>query len=183
MWGVLAGVIVFAALAVLLGYRHVEVERARTCVQDVKLIGAALLVYAADHDSRLPPVTVYPEGIVSYPIPVYFPTRGQRPLPREAFICPSDPQRAMPGYAYNPIWAGQSLSDIPAPATNVLLYEASDGQLVFRHRWEAWGGPGERTNVTYCDGHVQSLSPRFFDTRDVQNKTGSPIERWPIPAP
>ncbi|MBU0609545.1 MAG: hypothetical protein KKI08_16790 [Armatimonadetes bacterium] len=169
IWGLLAGAVVFAAFAIPLHRQQMEREKARICVQNVKLIGMALLTYASDHENRLPPAGAYPAVVANYPLMMGYPERTPHPLSRQTLVCPADPQQAMPGYAYNRLWAGAELATIPAPSVNVLLYEATGGQLVFRHR-------GESTNVTYCDGHVHAMWPHCFDMRDVNYRTGPRVQ-------
>jgi len=155
-WAVVVAMVLFALWAIPLQQRQQDIGRTQVCVAHVQLLGMAVLQYVADHDGIMPPVSAFPEGLLGTP-----------PLTRANLVCPADPQRVMPGYAYCPVWAGVKHDSIDAPSCAVMTYEASGGQLAYRHRLGYRGELGPWVSVGYCDGRVEQGAPATFSQRNI----------------
>jgi len=160
---IVALMVLFALWAIPHQRRQTDIKRTQACVTNVKLIGIAILQYVADHDDTMPIMSAYPEALLRYP-----------PLTRANLACPADPEQAMPGYAYCRVWAGVKHGTTDSPSCAVMLYEASGGQLAYRHRLGyrgetkgRWGEPGPFIAVGYADGREEQGTTGSFTMQNV----------------
>jgi hypothetical protein len=109
-------------------------DKATTCLSNVRQLNTALLSYCQDYDERYPPdVAPWPDQIYPY-------CRN-----RSIFSCPS--ASVVPSYDMNHAVRGAKLGHVQAPAEAIALFETDDGStLVARH-------DGELT-IGYIDGHA-----------------------------
>ncbi|MEI6502909.1 MAG: hypothetical protein WCP21_18005 [Armatimonadota bacterium] len=143
--------------------RHQAKGQWRACLTNVKLLSLTMQVYADDADGRLPIPSAYPNALLPYES--YLTVRN--------FLCPSDRNHAVPGYAFVPRWAGVKRDDMEKPSCAVMLYDADGVLPSYRHWAEEWpeasadGGPTIGLVVGYCDGHVMGNSARQFTQRNI----------------
>lgn len=167
----LIGLALVAAFAVPTRLRQVDRQRSATCFSNVKLIGMAMLAYAADYDERLPVATAYPAAVMDQPVRLRAEMEGLH-LDRRLWICPADARHETPGYAYCRAWAGAKLDDIVTRSESVLLYDASGGQPAYRHAHEAGGNRGPSLTVAYCDGRAEQDTAAFFTVENARTGRG-----------
>lgn len=106
------------------------------CLSNVKQIVTGFLMFANDHDDKLPTAAASSQQAVA-------------PYLRNADLWKC-PQTNRPAYAMNDKLAGHSLASIKLPAQTVMVYEGSNGKLDFRHDGAA--------AVGFCDGHAKMIS-------------------------
>jgi prepilin-type processing-associated H-X9-DG protein len=127
--------------------------QAINCMNNVKQLNLALIMYASDHGDRLPPADQWCDLIRPY-------TGGSTAM----FHCPAQP----PGrcsYALNASLAGDQLPG-QVRTTLVLLYGSAEG-------WNQSGNPadalphehGKAFTVGFADGHVEIMRPQSFHSR------------------
>jgi len=160
----LAGIIVSAVLLlvgllssamVLPALSSAKAKATRTrCVNNVRQLSVALMMYAADHNDQFPAGTNWCDALMPY-------------LSRDtkAFICLQGPAGQRCHYALNAQLAGRATQDLQVPAKTVLIFECEGG-------WNVSGGlellPATPRHanvhvVGFADGHVESLSPNRLD--------------------
>lgn len=118
------------------------------CMNNVKQINLALIMYANDHKDTLPPANQWCDLIKPY-------TGGSTTM----MHCPAEP----PGrctYALNSSLSNKKTTELPqSPATTVLVFSSADG-------WNTAGGPGSVVShnhdnrfviVGFADGHTESV--------------------------
>jgi len=110
-------------------------HRMSSCFSNLKQIGLACLQHAQDHEQRLPPAEQsWTAALEAYLHRV------------DVFHCSEDAQPV--SYAINPYLRGRKLSELPAPAADVILVYESDGiGLVARHN--------DGYHIAFADGHVK----------------------------
>lgn len=108
-----------------------------TCLSHLKVTGMAAVMYAQDHDHRLPPVHHWHERIAPW---------GYQ---GELQGCPEAPSAPYGGYAMRPMLTSEDLRDIAEPAEEVLFFDGRDAEVEERHE----GG----ANYCFADGHAQWL--------------------------
>jgi len=115
------------------------------CMNHVKQINIALIMYANDNNDRFPPAEKWCDLLRPY-------TGGSTLM----FQCPVEPGGRC-AFSYNASLANQKLSDIHLPMRTVLVFSSANG-------WNLSGGPemarahkhGARTvTVGFADGHVE----------------------------
>ena len=125
-------------------------ERAQTinCVNNVKQLCLAAIIYANEHNDQLPPATNWCETMQ--------PNVGSA----RVFQCPAGNQGGRSHYAFNAKLAGVQLNKITNPATTVLFFETDGG-------WNLSGGPElmlkssrhrQMFVIGFADGHVESVT-------------------------
>lgn len=109
-----------------------------TCLSNIKHLGSGLLIYATDHDDRLPLVSNW--HIAATPYWEKDPSIRKCPQAEEPFT-----------YAMNQAMSGLSLKKMADREQRVLLYESTSptGSFVKRHR--------ERGSVFFADGHAKLI--------------------------
>jgi prepilin-type processing-associated H-X9-DG protein len=118
------------------------------CMNNIKQINLALVMYATDHKDTLPPTNQWCDLIKPY-------IGGSSTM----MHCPAEP----PGrcsYALNANIANKKLSELrPSPAVTILVFSAADG-------WNTSGGPSavvshhhddRFVNIGFADGHTESV--------------------------
>jgi prepilin-type processing-associated H-X9-DG protein len=115
------------------------------CMNNVKQLCLAAIIYANDHNDQLPPATTWCDALQ--------PSVG---MP-QVYQCPAAPG-ARSGYGFNSKLSSKKLAEVN-PLT-VMFFEAAGG-------WNQTGGPealrkppphGGNCNVGFVDGHVESVS-------------------------
>ncbi len=132
----LAALAVFAAILFPVFARAKEKAQATVCLSNVKQLGIAVLMYAADHEDTLPEADSWKDAITEY--------AGDN---EALFVCPVTGQR----YIFNEVLSAVALKDMDNPAETPMLWEpALDAEgLVGPH--------GGQFNVGYADGHAQMV--------------------------
>lgn len=156
VWLVVGVVILALVVPALIGFSIMmpTFTRARgkaqqtACLSNIKQLGLACLMYAADYDEVFP-TAVDPQGFHDQ----IFPYLRNESL----FKCPSAPDEQ--GYAFNPKLAGANIEDLRRPAEMPMLWDAGaqpggvapvPGTTTGRHN----GGD----NVAFADGHAKWLT-------------------------
>jgi prepilin-type processing-associated H-X9-DG protein len=115
------------------------------CLSNLKQIGLGILMYAQDHDEKLPSADKWTDEIMPY-------------IKNEAILkCPSAPDLAC-AYALNKKIAGKSLGEIANPATTVLVFESTKGARNFSDAMATLDPKGRHNggnNFVYTDGHAK----------------------------
>ena len=106
-----------------------------TCVDNMRVLGAALEMYSQDWDDHLPPSAVWASVISN--AKYLRPAKGQDPL-----HCPAASSRY--GYAMNEAAGGIAQSSIPAPSELVLLYETDSSAM------NAFGGQHDVARIRHA---------------------------------
>jgi prepilin-type processing-associated H-X9-DG protein len=124
-------------------------EKARTqvCQSNLKQLAMGALMFAQDHNEKLPAAGNWCDNLSSY---------TKNPL---IFRCPTVGGSSQCHYALNARLSQRSLATIRSPSTTVLFFEAEGGwnvsgsaqDAVFRH---AGGG-----NIAFADGSVRWMRP------------------------
>jgi prepilin-type processing-associated H-X9-DG protein len=140
----LVGVMVLAAILFPVFAQAREAARKAGCMSDAKQLSTAMLMYAQDHDERLPPAASWQTGLGIY-------LRSSA-----GTSCPSRPGVIGP-YAFNSKHALRSLAKIPSPAAAPQLFESSAGMLNASDPLTSFTTPHIRAGiVSYADGHVKA---------------------------
>jgi prepilin-type processing-associated H-X9-DG protein len=124
-----------------------EAARKATCLSNLKQLALAMLMFATDHQERLPNA----EGWMS----------SLEPYLREGAMksllhCPSDKEHEY-SYALNSGAAGRPLGEFDDPGNTVLLFESNSGRLNAADPVASLCDPprhGNGNNFAYVDGHV-----------------------------
>ncbi len=119
--------------------------RKATCISNEKQIALAMIMFAGEHDGRLPDASRWTEEIMPY-------AKNERIL-----HCPEDTSKAGSSYGMNAALSGKKLDEIPNPSETVLLFETAHPGP------SPSGGPGSvvaprhpgGNNFAYADGHVK----------------------------
>lgn len=116
-----------------------QAARRSACLSNVKQIGLGVLMYAADHDDRLPrDPSRWKAAIMPY-------------VKDEAiFHCPDDPSGNV-SYFFDARLAGRSQVDVTSVAETALIVEGTAGKPAFRHRGTC--------NIAFLDGHAKACTP------------------------
>ncbi len=132
----LAALAIFAAILFPVFGRAKEKAQATACLSQVKQLGLALMMYAADHEETLPEADSWEDAIAEY--------AGDN---EALFTCPTTGQR----YIFNEALSGVDLKDLDNPQETPMLWEpALDAEgLVGPH--------GGQFNVGYADGHAKMV--------------------------
>jgi prepilin-type processing-associated H-X9-DG protein len=156
--------------------------RTTTCKSNLKQLSAALLLYAADHDDRLP-ARAWTDAIQSY-IPPRVGDRSDPTLGRR-LRCPSDIVGSpAPSYAVNSSTCGRKA--VNSPASVVLLFEsnlhrrnaAGGRETVARPARHPLAGSPDGNVYAFLDGHVKWLreAPDFAYPPDSGRAGNRPRE-------
>ena len=159
--GLATGGIVLSVIAMLLGLLAIPAalllpalakakQKAQTinCVNKVKQVELAVLLYSSDHKDVLPSARTWCDDITQY---VGSP---------QTFHCPSGDDSQPSHYAFNAKLASLTDKKITNPATTVMIFETDQG-------WNASGGPelmlkaprhGRAWVVGFADGHVEVVT-------------------------
>ena len=118
---------------------------AAACMTNLKQLGLAVMMFAQDHDERLPSADKWTDEIMPY-------------LKNENLLkCPTAKDLAC-AYALNKRIAGKSLAQIPNPAATVLIFESTKGARNYADAMETLDPKGRHNggnNFVYADGHAK----------------------------
>lgn len=132
-----AGVLALAAV-VIPPLTHQRDSMLTSCETNLRHIGMALNVYAADYDDRMPPAGAWTAAVTAEP-------EGSRWL-----RCPGDTTRALwPSYGFEELLAGRRLESVPARASTPLVFEGRFNRFIPRHR--------RLGNVIFADLHMAAV--------------------------
>ena len=140
-----------AILAVTFGRPNEKVQQ-MVCLSNVKQMGVASLMYAQDHDNKLPPSAQWMNKIRPYAWEGLYhcPTAA----PGSNLIDPSRPY----GYAMDSRTSGKSLTKMKTPENVVVLYDSTN---TARNATDAGTSRANRhrkgANVSYADGHSKTV--------------------------
>ena len=153
--GVVVSGIMFLMLPIMAAMLLPALARAKTnaqtvqCVNHVKQLNLALIMYATDHNETLPPAESWCDLVKPY-------TGGST----VTFGCPSE----APGqcaYALNAAVANKKMSEIGNPAQTVLIFSSAAGwnkaggrNLALAHKHNFRNG----LTVGFADGHAATVS-------------------------
>jgi prepilin-type processing-associated H-X9-DG protein len=121
------------------------------CMNHVKQLAVSVMLYANDHDGRLPDADHWCDQVQ-----VYLSNTSQSVL-----LCPAGDQSDRCHYAFNAKLSNAELNRIGSPAQTVLFVDSGTG-------WNKSGGPelfsekprhGTQRIVGFVDGHVEAVSP------------------------
>ena len=132
----LTALAIFAAILLPVFGRAKDKAQATACLNNVRQLGMAVLMYAADHEERLPEADSWKDAIAEY-------VRDNEAL----FTCPATGQ----GYIFNEALSGVDLKDIDNPQGTPMLWEPAldaEGQV---------GPHMGQFNVCYVDGHARMV--------------------------
>lgn len=190
--GVLAGILV----PTVMGVRHRAKQAA--CSSNLRQIASAFLLYAGEHDGKLPDFTTYNWG--GRYTAWGGPRTEDRPLypyisDMKVFQCPGDigtadsstgntPLHIRSGNSYAVANSGQrgvlATSAVPGvvtaierPAKTILVFDAT---ALNSAGWTYFWHPGDRSNVAMVDGHVEVFSREIV--RGYTNPTNPPGYTW-----
>jgi prepilin-type processing-associated H-X9-DG protein len=160
----LAGTIVSAALlllapipaAMLLPALAKAKQKAAAihCMNNVKQLNLALIMYADDNKERFPTGTAWCDSLRAY-------LGGST----NAFVCPQGARNQRCHYALNAQLAGRGIKEVQAPAQTVLVFEIDGG-------WNVSGGgellpaKGRHSGayaVGFADGHAEMVRPERLE--------------------
>ncbi len=119
------------------------------CMNHVKQLNLALMMYATDHNDTFPPADSWCDLIKPY--------AGNS---GEVFHCAAQPG-AQCSYRHNSDVANKRLSEVGAPATTVLIFSSAEGWNLSGRREAALAhhhGNGALM-IGFTDGHVEVVSP------------------------
>ncbi len=120
-------------------------SRIDSCINHLKQISNATLMYADDYDDKLPPAVKWSELLYPY-------TKSKR-----VFRCPEAPVPKLNSYALNSKVAGLKLTYIKSPDEVVIWFDSNPGSNLA-------GGPEllpplprhtNGDNICFADGHVK----------------------------
>ena len=119
------------------------------CMNHVKQLNLALMMYATDHNDTFPPADSWCDLIKPY-------TGNSTAV----FHCPSQPG-AECSYRLNSEVANKRLSEVGAPATTVLIFSSAEGWNLSGRRDAALAHHHGRgaLMIGFTDGHVEVVSP------------------------
>ena len=152
-WGIVAAAAATLFFGILVTPPNIPREKAYRMLCDTNLrgLGIAMLIYAADHNDQYPTANEWCDLLVRY-ADVY----------KKQFVCRGAVEKGDGGrchYAMNPN------AEPNSPADMVLLFETKGG-------WNQFGGPeiltfenhrGKRCNILFNDGHVEFIKPEDLD--------------------
>ncbi len=132
------------------------------CMNNVKQLNLALIMYANDHKDVLPPADEWCDLIKPY-------TGGSEVM----YHCVAQPQGRC-SYSFNASLSNRKVTEITAPARTVLIFSSAEG-------WNQSGGSenvkphqhgGRVVSLGFADGHAELQSPNRMTSLD-----------WEPPAP
>jgi prepilin-type processing-associated H-X9-DG protein len=124
-----------------------EAARRQSCMTNLKQLSVAILLYAQDHDEKLPLKDSWQDAIVPF-------GPGSVPLP---FTCPS--RSAVPGYAYNASLNAVFIGDLESADTRPLLFDSSLGRANASDLLQSFAPRHARKGVVaFADGSVETVA-------------------------
>lgn len=116
-----------------------EKARQTKCLGNLQQMATALLLWAQDHDERLPTGGTVWDNLA---------------LPAACLRCPTAPQVAH-GYVYNSLVAGKSLGDLNNPVTKVLTADGNNATHLASCGTECEPRHLGKLGLSFADGHVE----------------------------
>jgi len=139
-------VAIFAAILFPVFHQARGKAQQATCLANMKQLNLGVLMFAEDHQGKLPDADRWADEIMPY---VHN---------KKIFLCPRQREKdAISGYAFNRALSGRNLAEINDPAQLVLIFESDQG-------WNASGDisalPAEPRHVRgdnygFGDGHAR----------------------------
>lgn len=126
--------------------------QAQACLSNLSQLALAALIYAQDHDGRLPDADQWVDEIFPYA------KNG------EIFKCPAAPDLEY-GYAMNEALSGEQVQTLAAPAQAVLFFDSDLGKRNAAAGPEALAKPGRHLgghNCCFADGHTKWMRAGVF---------------------
>lgn len=131
-----------------------EKARQMTCLTNVKELGLAAQMYAADYKQTLPPAADW--STATYP---YYKNK-------QLLQCPSVPNLGEQSYTFSPSLGGVNLATLSSPATEPMLWDAG---------LPSGSGPhNSGGNVGYADGHVKWMKNQAFSQQQASSGAAPP---------
>jgi prepilin-type processing-associated H-X9-DG protein len=127
------------------------------CLNNVKNISLAILMYSDDHNATFPDADRWVEEIQPY---IAAGKAGQ------LLHCPSDKMKGHVSYAMNSALSGISEDKITEPGNTILIFETSQPGPSPHGGIEAVAKPGNHTGGTNCgfaDGHAKWIRSDIID--------------------
>lgn len=126
--------------------------RRAMCLANMRQLAMAMMMYAQDHENRLPPANRWCDAINPY-------TRNQA-----IFKCPAD--KAKYSYAMNFNLSKRAITAIPNPAKTVMLFESTQGRKNATDVGRSWPARSRHPPgicVAYAEAHckVETKKPDF----------------------
>ena len=147
---IVAVIAVLTAILFPVFFKAREKARQTPCLSNVKQIALGMMMFAQDHEGRLPEAYRWKEQLAPYVNSV------------QIYACPSDPSDAGTSYAMNPRFSGADTKDFDNPAELIVIHEVDKlGHPDPRHN--------EGMNCGFMDGHAKWL-PGVPD--DISMTTG-----------
>ncbi len=158
--GTIVSGIVLLMVPIELGMLLPALSKAKTkaggvqCMNNMKQLALGLVMYAGDHDNRLPQGTNWCEAIQPY-------LGGT-----QVFKCVNGDPTQRSHYAFNARLSGMDIRKIPSPAQTVLIFETDGG-------WDVSGGPeallqkprhNRAVGLAFVDGHAEISMPQRLPT-------------------
>ncbi len=170
-----------------------EAARRSSCSSNLKQIGLGVMQYSQENDENYMYLYVPNPAAVQFGVVCWQHNVQPYLKSMDLFKCPSNPNnsqsfwKAIPSlnlpdvplsYSANPKLFGKAMATVNAPASRIMVSEASG----YGMGWQDWGGahPGNwaaecfaghlgTMNCLYADGHVKSMRP---------TATMTPVNQW-----
>jgi prepilin-type N-terminal cleavage/methylation domain-containing protein/prepilin-type processing-associated H-X9-DG protein len=161
---VIAIIAILAAILFPVFAKAREKARQATCLNNVRQLATACLMYAQDHEELLPAAaTVW----------------GDIAMDAGVLVCPTKGRKTRNGYVYNALYAEDALGDIPVPTNASFLGDgvgdaaAPNVATSYTHFEKRHGG---KLVVGYVDGHVALVPLQPTSTEDFSY--GGTLKLW-----
>lgn len=122
----------------------------RGCLAQVKQIGLAHLIYAADHNDRLPHRDVWMDAVAPYIRDV------------KVFVDPEVTGHAQHGYAFDSRLSEKFVEKVKAPEQQPLVFDSINLGRNASDPFTSLPNPGRhrgKNSVVYLDGHAKKIDP------------------------
>lgn len=142
-------VAVIAAIVMPVSGGHGRGAPATACLSNMKQIGLAAIMYAADNDERFPPAQTWEDAV----LPTY--------AKQTSFACPLAPGHRY-GYAMNRAISLANSAKFQRPEEQITFFESVACVRNANGTERLMPRPGRhsgRNTVAYADGHAKSIEP------------------------
>jgi hypothetical protein len=142
----IAGAAILGALMFPVFARARSAARRTACMSNVKQLSLAVMMYAQDHDEKLPSAAAWQAGTAPY-------SRDPR-----ALICP-EALNLPSGYAYNRMLNHRSLAAVLLPASTPELYDSTLGTPNASDKLQSFAPRHLGVGIIgYVDGHIAAAA-------------------------